>query len=195
MLLQTVIRQIQGTVLPHFPADLEVVNLLDAQTLRELLNGTVAISDQVVNKYLAIEEQGLCVYAKPDNVVEIIKETSQWGTICLLASVTTIIHDDKQSTIALQVREKKVIGKCIVSWVLSMCKMSWLTKLVGNPALGEGLAVSVDGDCITVDFKKKLSTTKLATMKLQDKSILNMVRVYSGKTMDGKIILDVCLNI
>ncbi|MEA4834431.1 MAG: hypothetical protein VB133_04765 [Anaeromusa sp.] len=195
MLLQTVIRQIQGTVLPHLPADLEVVNLLDAQTLRELLNGKVAISDQVVNKYLAIEGQGLCVYAKPDNVVEIIKETSQWGTICLLASVTTIIHDDKQSTIALQVREKKVIGKCIVSWVLSMCKMSWLTKLVGNPALGEGLAVSVDGDCITVDFKKKLSTTKLATMKLQDKSILNMVRVYSGKTMDGKIILDVCLNI
>ena len=73
MLLQTVIRQIQGTVLPHLPADLEVVNLLDAQTLRELLNGKVAISDQVVNKYLAIEGQGLCVYAKPDNVVEIIK--------------------------------------------------------------------------------------------------------------------------
>lgn len=92
---------------------------LGEQTLMGLLGGKVVISDQTVNKYLAPDAtdatgQGLRVYAKADNVIEIYIAT-KWGQFRLFASVTKLIHNNEQSILALQLINKELLGNSILS--------------------------------------------------------------------------------
>lgn len=204
MVFNHVFEAIKDKILPQIPGATaswitQIINIWNEQAVKDLLNGKTVISDKVINDYLAKTSSAkvseIRVYAKENNVVEIHLLSEKWGLIQLAGLIAEVKHDTLQSTLTFQLLRKELLGKRFISWLFSLFRISWFTKIFGTIEFGEGIAVSVDGDCIKMDFKERLNKTTLAKMQVQDKSLLNVIRVNDIKAETGQFILDVCLDI
>ena len=202
-MFKTVLKKVQETILPQFSVSVdawitELIKIWDEQTLKDILNGKVVISEKVINDYLAKHSldndvQELCVYAKADNVVEIHLLSKKWGIIRLVCLILEVKHDTLQSTLTFQLLRKEFVGKRFMSWLFSLLRISWFTKLFGRIEFGEGITVVFNSDCMKIDFKERLNIMKLAKIQVQGTSLLNVIRVTGAKATEGQVILDVSL--
>ena len=204
MVFAHVLETIKDKVLPQFPGTTtswitQIINIWNEQTVKDLLNGKAVISEKVINDYLAQTSSAkmpeIRVYAKQNNVVEIHLLSEKWGMIQLAGLIAEVKHDALQSRLTFQLLRKELVGKRFISWLFSLLRISWFTKLFGTIEFGEGIAVSADGDCIKMDFKERLNKITLAKMQVQGKSLLSTIVVNDVKVKAGQFTLDVCLDI
>lgn len=203
MVFNHILETIKDKVLPQFPAVTanwitQIISIWNEQTVKDLLNGKAVISDKIINDYLAQTSSAkvaeIRVYAKQNNVVEIHLLSERWGLIQLNGLISEVKHDSQQSTLTFQLLRKQLVGNRLISWLFSLFRLSWLTKVFGTSEFGEDMVVSVNDDYIKIDFKERLNKTTLAKMQVQGRSLLNLIMVNDAKAEAGQFVLDVCLD-
>lgn len=155
------------------------------QTFKNLEQGQVAISDDVINESLAsvIEDseeiKKLSITSLEDHKLKITALTKKNGSMVFLCRVEQFEHNKDYSVIKLKVLDKKLPDKPMISWIFSKVSLAMVTKLVGNVDPGHGLGLKIVGNEVTIDFHQALYNSNLGT-----------IDVLGYKPLDAVIIKD-----
>ena len=119
MVFNSVLETIKDKVLPQFSGATvnwmrQMINIWNEQTVKNLLDGKVVISDTVINDYLIQTSSAkipeIRVHAKEDNSVAIHLLSEKCGQIQLNGLSEEVKHDAVQSTLTFRLLRKELVG-------------------------------------------------------------------------------------
>ncbi len=163
------------------------------QTFKNLEQGKVALSDDVINESLAsaIEDseeiKELSITSLDDHKLKITALTKKTGPMVFLCRVEQFEHNKDYSIMKLKVLDKKLPNKPIVSWIFSKVSLAMVTKMVGNVDPGHGLGIKIVGNEVTIDFHQALYNSNIGTIDVLGYKPLDAVIIKEAKPEKGLI--------
>jgi hypothetical protein len=163
----------------------------DLQTFTNLEQGKVAISDDMINQYLAanIEDNDqvkeLSITSLEDHKLKITALTKKAGHMIFVCRVEKFEHNKEYSVMNLKIVDKKLPDKPMLSWIFSKVSLAMVTKLVGNVDPGHGLAVKIVGNEVTIDFHQALYNSNIGTIEVLGYKPLDAVIISSAVPEKG----------
>ena len=189
----------------QLPALSEITPLLkeawDLQTFENIQSGKIAVPDDAVNAYLAdaLKEQTevseLSISCRADQTLAIHARTKAIGRIEMLCTLEQFAHDAGQTSIRLQVRDKKLPDHPVLSWVFARVSLALATKLTGPLDPGQGVKVSINGNSITVDLREALLNSSFGRINIFSWQPVNTLEIKSALPCDGYLLLTTGLEI
>ncbi|MDF2634561.1 MAG: hypothetical protein K0R78_1435 [Pelosinus sp.] len=161
------------------------------QTFKNLEQGKVAISDDIINEYLATaiedseEVKELSITSLENHQLKITALTKKAGHMVFLCRVERFEHNKQYSVMKLKVVDKKLPDKPIVSWIFSKVSLAMVTKLVGNVDPGHGLGLKIKGNEVNIDFHQALYNSNLGTIDVLGYKPLDAVIVREAMPEKG----------
>jgi len=165
----------------------------DLQTFTNLEQGKIAVADDIINQSLAAaiadneQVKELSITSLEDHKLKITALTKQAGHVVLVCKIEQFVHDKDHSSIKLKVVDKKLPDKPIISWIFSKVSLAMVTKLVGNIDPGNGLAVGIFGNQVTIDFHQALYSSKIGSIELMGYKPLDALTIYEAVPEKGFI--------
>ena len=162
----------------------EIKQVWSAQTIKDLLNGTLIISYDLINKQLAEHSispsvNDIVISPVEDNLLNIKFKHEQYGAISCTGEIIAFKHNDKESYLSFKIKEKEIKGKNIISKIIADIGYFIFTKLLGKfPKFSDEINVSMTEDILKVDFREYLLKSNF-NKKIMDKDIINLVDVLS----------------
>lgn len=173
----------------------------DLQTFENLEQGRVAVPDHVINEYLAEAIAGseqvkeLKITSLDDNKLRITALTPKAGRIIFTCKVEQFEHDKNHSVIKLRALDKKLPDKPLVSWIFSRVSLAMVTKLTGSINPGEGMAVAVHGNQVTINFHQALTNSKLGQAEAFGYKPIDYLVINEAVPEKGHVIFKTSLNL
>ncbi len=162
----------------------EIKQVWSAQTIKDLLNGSLIISYDLINKQLAEHSispsvNDIVISPVEDNLLNIKFKHEQYGAISCTGEIIAFKHNDKESYLSFKIKEKEIKGKNIISKIIADIGYFIFTKLLGKfPKFSDEINVSMTDDILKVDFREYLLQSNF-NIKIMDKDIINLVDVLS----------------
>ena len=162
----------------------EIKQVWSAQTIKDLLNGSLIISYDLINKQLAEHSispsvNDIVISPVEDNLLNIKFKHEQYGAISCTGEIIAFKHNDKESYLSFKIKEKEIKGKNIISKIIADIGYFIFTKLLGKfPKFSDEINVSMTEDILKVDFREYLLQSNF-NIKIMDKDIINLVDVLS----------------
>ncbi len=162
----------------------EIKQVWSAQTIKDLLNGSLIISYDLINKQLAEHSispsvNDIVISPVEDNLLNIKFKHEQYGAISCTGEILAFNHNDKESYLSFKIKEKEIKGKNIISKIIADIGYFIFTKLLGKfPKFSDEINVSMTDDILKVDFREYLLQSNF-NIKIMDKDIINLVDVLS----------------
>ena len=162
----------------------EIKQVWSAQTIKDLLNGSLIISYDLINKQLAEHSispsvNDIVISPVEDNLLNIKFKHEQYGAISCTGEIIAFKHNDKESYLSFKIKEKEIKGKNIISKIIADIGYFIFTKLLGKfPNFSEEINVSMTEDILKVDYREYLLQSNF-NIKIMDKDIINLVDVLS----------------
>ena len=162
----------------------EIKQVWSAQTIKDLLNGSLIISYDLINKQLAEHSispsvSDIVISPVEDNLLNIKFKHEQYGDISCTGEILAFNHNDKESYLSFKIKEKEIKGKNIISKIIADIGYFIFTKLLGKfPKFSDEINVSMTDDILKVDFREYLLQSNF-NIKIMDKDIINLVDVLS----------------
>ena len=102
----------------------EIKQVWSAQTIKDLLNGTLIISYDLINKQLAEHSispsvSDIVISPVEDNLLNIKFKHEQYGAISCTGEIIAFKHNDKESYLSFKIKEKEIKGKNIISKIIA----------------------------------------------------------------------------
>ena len=173
----------------------------DMQTLEQLKDGKVAISDEMINESIAktIDEnsaiKGLKVTSVGDGKMKLTAETKKFGPVELLCRIDQFEHSKDTSVLKFKVLEKNLPDNGTMSWIFSRISLSMAEKLVGKVDLGENVKTKISGNTVTVDFQEALKASSFGQIQLFGYSLSDAVVVEQAVPKEGYVEFKTALNL
>lgn len=173
----------------------------DMQTLEQLKDGKVAVSDEMLNESIAktIDEnsaiKGLKVTSVGDGKMQLIADTKKFGPVELLCRIDQFEHSKDTSVLKFKVLEKNLPDNGTMSWIFSRISLSMAEKLVGKVDLGENVKTKISGNTVTVDFQDALKASSFGQIQLFGYSLSDAVVVEQAVPKEGYIEFKTALNL
>ena len=100
----------------------EIKQVWSAQTIKDLLNGSLIISYDLINKQLAEHSispsvSDIVISPVEDNLLNIKFKHEQYGDISCTGEILAFNHNDKESYLSFKIKEKEIKGKNII-WLI-----------------------------------------------------------------------------
>ena len=171
------------------------------ETLQDILHGKVAIPDKELNKALTayLGKEGdvskLKIASHEDNRLEVHAKTKHWGTLKLNGTLNELVHNDDRSQIVYTIEDRGIENNKVVSWIFERVSLSLVEKLFGRLELADDLPSHRDGNTLTIDMKPRLSNAKIASYKVKDISLLDILTIDGVTPHEGYVELDTSLRI
>ena len=162
----------------------EIKQVWSAQTIKDLLNGSLIISYDLINKQLAEHSispsvNDIVISPVEDNLLNIKFKHEQYGAISCTGEIIAFKHNDKESYLSFKIKEKEIKGKNIISKIIADIGYFIFTKLLGKfPKFSDEINVSMTDDILKVDFREYLLQSNF-NRKIMGKEIINLVDVLS----------------
>lgn len=173
----------------------------DMQTLEQLKDGKVAVSDEMINESIAktIDEnsaiKGLKVTSVGDGKIKLTADTKKFGPVELLCRIDQFEHSKDTSVLKFKVLEKNLPDNGTMSWIFSRISLSMAEKLVGKVDLGENVKTKISGNTVTVDFQEALKASSFGQIQLFGYSLSDAVVVEQAVPKEGYIEFKTALNL
>lgn len=165
----------------------------NTQTLSQLMEGRVAVPDEVINESLAkYIDEGAPIYninvtSLGDNKLRLIAETKKFGKVDFLCRIDQFQHNKDISFLKFTILEKNLPDQGLLSWVVSRLSLSMVEKLVGHIDFGDTVSTKVVRDTVAIDFHEALSGTEFGKANLLGYKISDALVIESAEPKNGYI--------
>lgn len=169
----------------------------DAQTLKGLENGIIAVPESALNEYVEgmlpdhPDIRAAHVAVHTDNKLALDIDTKGTGRMTLEGTVTRFVQNSDESAMSIQIGKRKMLDKPITSWFFSHISLGMLTKLFGNP-LNDGqekFVTKIHGNTLDVNFQPYISRSTLSRVSVGGLSLFDLFSVDSLTTEEGVVYL------
>ena len=177
-----------------------ITNTWDAQTLNNLLQGKVVITEDVLNTYLTYQlknngEVDSLQVVFPNGKVQVTAVTTKMGKVVLNSNLLTLRHSSNESVMILDVIDKQLIDKAILSWLVSWVSLGVVARFLGPIKFGEGITVHVEKNRVTVNFRERLQAALPDSMQIFGKPLRDVVIIDEARVLNGAIELTCKLDV
>lgn len=177
-------------------------NIVDKKTLAGLLVGQLTVKDDAINSGLVLAGKNsngegisdITVKSMSGDQLQLDFATAKLGNVRLHCRIRALQHNSNESLMKIELLEKKLLDKPMLSWIFSLLSLGMINAIFGNVDLGEGLEVDIDGNIITIDFRQRLLASRAGSFKLGGISLTDAIVVNGVKTYDGYVVLQAGLN-
>ncbi|MFA6075717.1 MAG: hypothetical protein WCV63_06345 [Negativicutes bacterium] len=166
------------------------------QSLPDLQNGVMNISDTTLNQMLQItvggdtaaSVQSINVQFHADNKLSATIKIKQGDSYQVDAKIIQFIHNRTESFTTLQVEKMQILDGGFFNGMknifLSMCSVQTLANWYGIPKFENGIKVSVLDNTVTVDFHDWLYKTNIGSSKFLGIRVLDAINVKKVETTE-----------
>lgn len=183
-----------GTKLPDLSNAITILReTWDLQTFSNLQAGKVSVPDDVINQSLdmALEDgeqvQKLTIESQEDHKLKVTALTKKAGRVVMVCQVEQMEHDKDHSVIKLKALDKKLPDKPLLSWIFSRVSLAMVTKVVGHIDPGQGLAMNIRGNEVTVDFHQALYQSRFGGLEIFGCRPLDYLTIYGATPYKGYV--------
>lgn len=167
----------------------------DKESLRDILNGHLAVPDQVINeaiskKVASMEDspvKSLSIASKENGRLAINADTNKLGRIELSGTVDAFVHDASHSYMTYTLKERELKDHGFMSWIFSRISLSMAEKIVGPIELSDDLPTTIHGNTITVDFNDLLRSSELGQTTIRGYNLLDVVHIDGAVPHEGYV--------
>ena len=174
----------------------------DKETLTELLDGKIFVSDAVLNFYLKerlVNEENSplksIVVASRDGMMNINAVTKDDKKLAFEGTIAEFIKNKDSSRFVYRVKKHKFPGHGITSWVFGSVSLSMAQRLFGALPVSDKLPVTVKHNDVTVDFGNVIADSKLGQTEFAGQKLSDMVEIENALLKNGGMEIDTKLNI
>ena len=144
-----------------------IMEMWKAQTMDGLTDGVWVIPEVVLNDYFTSSVQNDKVKNPKLKLLDknkmYITFDSSMGRVGLTCEIKQFVHNQTESYVEVYIREKKLMDKPMLSWMLKFVSIGAIADLYGNPLK----------DVKAVDAKFSGNTLKVNFRPLVEKTLLN----------------------
>ncbi|MCR5177198.1 MAG: hypothetical protein K6C05_10190 [Anaerovibrio sp.] len=186
--------QVSQVIEDYGPVIKVIQNTWTHESLVDILNGSIAVPDSVINDALAERFSGsdnnitsVTIASREDGKIDINADTKKIGRIELSGYLEEMVHDQDGSHMTFRVKERALKDHGLGSWFFSRISLSMVQNLFGKIELGEDLPTQIKGNRVRVDFRPVLEKTELASTQIQGHRLLDLFSIESATPHQGYI--------
>lgn len=186
--------QVSQVIEDYEPVVRVVQQTWSRESLIDILNGSIAVPDSVINDALAerlvTSNNNLLsaeIASQENGQVKIYATTKKLGRIEVSGVIEEMVHDQTGTYMTYRVKERALKDHGLGSWFFSRLSLSMVQNLFGKIEISEALPTEIKGNRVRVNFGPALETTELASTQLHGHRLLDMFRVESATPHQGYI--------
>lgn len=193
--------KVQEKVADYGPALQVIKETWDKETLAEISQGNLFVSDEVINDALknSMKEgtpaKSVTLKSSADGSLAIAVDTEKWGPVELSGKVQEFVHEGDRSYMVYKVQKKNLPQHGLMSWVFSRVSLAMAQRMVGHVQLTEDVPVTIRHNTVRVDYSKVLAASKLGSTMFHGHRLLDMVEIEKAEPKEGGIMFQTRLNV
>lgn len=170
-----------------------IKGVLDENTLREIRNGKIYVSDEIVNKeisrrILMTKENKISsvqVASTKDGKLDIIVRMNNDKKILLSGVVKTLYFNNGAGVLRYKVENHEMTGNTMVSWIFSSLTLGFMKRIIGLNGTLESVDVKTDGNNVMVDFSRLLVESDFGKAEFKGIHIIDLLEIQSATSVEG----------
>ncbi len=192
---------VKGKVQDYAPVIDVIKNTWTHETLKEIIDGKVFVSDDIINDVLkkniteGSQITALKITSKETGTLDIYGETKNLGRVELSGTIEECIHNEKGTYVSYHVRERELKDHGLGSWIFSRISISMTQKITGGLKFSDNVPTKIHGNTIRVDLTKIVNESDFGTTEFHGYRLADMVEIEGAKPKAGGIELDTKLNV
>ncbi|MBR2143081.1 hypothetical protein [Anaerovibrio sp.] len=186
--------QVAQTIEDYEPVVRVVQQTWSHESLVDILNGSIAVPDSVINDALAERLAGgnnnitaVEIASRETGRVEIKATTKRLGRVEVSGIIEEMVHDTNGTHMTFRVKERALKDHGLGSWFFSRLSLSMVQNLFGKIELGDDLPTTIKGNRVRVDFGPALEKGDLANTRLHGHRLLDLFSIQSATPHEGYI--------
>ena len=185
----------------YAPVFAVIRNTWTHETLQEISEGKVFVSDDMLNEILSqniSEESPIAaarIASKDTGRLNIYAELKDLGKVEFSGTIEECVCNEKGAHISYRVRERELLGKGFNSWLFSRISLSMTQKIMGGLNFSGEVPTKIHHNTITVDLTKALEESELAKTRFRGYRLIDMVQIEGAQPKQGGIEIDTALKV
>ena len=193
--------KVQEKVADYGPALRVIRDTWDRETLTEIGQGNLFVSDKMLNEAIArnIKEdspaRSVLLESKENGRLNVTIDTVKLGKVELSGEVKEFVHDGDKSYMVYRVRERNIPNHGLMSWVFSRISMAMAQRMVGNLHISDDIPVEIKHNNVRIDYSKVLADSDFGKTMFHGHRLLDMIEIEKATPKEGGIMFQTKLNI
>ena len=188
--------QLKEKVQDYGPALKVIKGTWSRESLKEISDGKVFVSDEVMNKALAERFQKISAENAGITALELhshengkldIEAVTRKGPVKLSGKIKEFVHQGDKSYMVYQVQQKKMPGHGMMSWIFSRVSLSMMEKMVGKVETPENLPVEIRHNDVKVDCSEILAASNFGQTRFHGHRLLDMIEIKGATPKENGI--------
>ena len=193
--------KVQEKVADYGPALHVIRDTWDRETLTEISQGNLFVSDKMLNEAIArnIKEdspaRSVLLESKENGRLNVTIDTVKLGKVELSGEVREFVHDGDKSYMVYRVRERNIPNHGLMSWVFSRISMAMAQRMVGKLHISDDMPVEIKHNNVRIDYSKVLADSDFGKTMFHGHRLLDMIEIENATPKEGGIMFKTKLNI
>lgn len=193
--------KVQEKIADYGPALQVIKDTWDKETLAEISQGNLFVSDDVLNEALAKSiksdspARSLKLHSRENGWLDIAIDTQKFGQVELSGEVREFVHDGDKSYLVYHVRQRNLPDKGLLSWAFSRVSLAMAQRMVGSFQLSEDLPLEIKHNTVHIDFSKALAESAWGQTRFHGHRLLDFVVIEKATPREGGIMFQTHLNV
>lgn len=193
--------QVQEQVKDYGPVFRVVRDTWDKETLAEVAQGNLFVSDDMMNEAIAKQipadggVKGVTLKSHADGKLDINIDTKKVGVVELQGEIKSFTHTPESSQLTYHVTSRNIKDHGLMSWVFSRVSLGMVARMMGNVHISDDMPVTIKHRDITVDYTKAIADSPLGQTEYQGQKLADMIEIEDATPKDGGIMFKTKLNV
>ena len=193
--------KIQEKVSDYGPALKIIKDTWDRETLAEISQGNLFVSDKMLNEAIAKNIKGdspvrsVLLESKENGRLNITIDTAKIGKVELSGEVKEFVHEGDKSYMVYRGRERNIPHHGLMSWVFSRISLAMAQRMVGKLSISEDLPVEIKHNNVRIDYSEVLAESDFGRTMFHGHRLLDMIEIEKATPKEGGIMFQTKLNI
>lgn len=193
--------KVQEKVADYGPAMKVIKDTWDRETLAEISQGNLFVSDKMLNEAIAknIKEdspaKSIVLESQENGRLNITVDTAKVGKMELSGEVKEFVHAGDKSYMVYRVRERNIPNHGLMSWVFSRVSLGMAQRMVGALQVPENLPVEIKHNTVRIDYSKVLAESDFGKTMFHGHRLLDMIEIEKATPKAGGIMFQTKLNV
>jgi hypothetical protein len=188
--------ELKEKVQDYGPALAVIKGTWSRESLKEISEGKVFVSDEVMNKALAERFQKTSADNKGIASLELhshengrldIEAVTGKGPVKLSGKIKEFVHQGDKSYMVYHVQQKKMPGHGIMSWIFSNVSLSMIERTLGKIETPENLPVKISHNDVRVDCSQLLAASTFGKTSFHGHRLLDMIEIKGATPKENGI--------
>ena len=193
--------KVQEKVADYGPALSVIKDTWDRETLAEISQGNLFVSDKMLNDAIAknIKEdspaKAVILESQDNGRLKVTVDTAKLGKVELTGEVKEFVHTGDKSYMVYRVRERNIPSHGLMSWVFSRVSLAMAQRMVGSLQVSDDLPVEIKHNTVRIDYSKVLAESEFGKTMFHGHRLLDMIAIEKATPKAGGIMFQTKLNV